>query len=38
MFRSGYDAPNLDNPAPAEAHLPRPVAIRRADTPILWWW
>jgi hypothetical protein len=38
MFRFGYDASKLQHPAPVEAGPPGPVAIRRADTPILWWW
>jgi hypothetical protein len=28
----------LEHPGPGEACPPRAVAIRRADTPILWWW
>jgi hypothetical protein len=38
MFRFGYDPRRLERPAPAEARPPRPVPIRRADTPVLWWW
>lgn len=38
MFHSGYDASKCERQALAEARPQRPVAIRRADRPILWWW